>query len=78
MFDKYITNKIHGVVEIKGTVYNINQIVSFKKTFSVVGVNTIHKLEINTILGSNVICFDNVKERDQTYKQLLSKFNELA
>ena len=76
MFDKYITNKIHSVIEIKGTVYNINQIVSFKKTFAVVGTNTMHKLEINTVLGSNVICFDNIKERDQTYKQLLSKFNE--
>lgn len=73
MFDKITINKTNKIIEINDTVvYNVNQIVSFKKLPSAAGV---YKLEINTVLGSNVIAFDSVKKRDKLYNELKSKFD---
>jgi len=76
MFDRISVNKTNKMIEINDTlVYNVNQIVSFKKLSSIMGKDTIHKLEINTVLGSNVIAFDSLKKRDQLYNDLKSKFD---
>ena len=75
MFDKITVKKTSNIIEISNTVYNVNQIVSFKKTASAIGKNIVPKLEINTVLGQNVISFDSIKERDNIFKELKSKFN---
>ena len=65
MFDKIIINKVNAIIEINDTaVYNINQIISFKKLSTIMGKDTVHKLEIVTVFGSNVFAFESLKKRD--------------
>ena len=78
MFDKITINKVNAIIEINDTaVYNINQIISFKKLSTMMGKDTVHKLEIVTVLGSNVFAFESLKKRDEIYKELKKKFELL-